>query len=63
MDYDGVSIPIGLSGPRSELIYLIGIGYEGQINSRITFVYKGVLVITQCCIGVSEQGLWIWLID
>ena len=38
-------------------------GYEGRINSTFIFVHKGVLVITQGCIGVSEQGLWIGLID
>ena len=47
---------MGPNGPRSELIYLVGMGYEGQIGSRFTFVHKSVLVITQGCIGVSEQG-------
>ena len=51
------------SGPRSKLIYLVGMGYEGRIGSRFTFVHKDILVITQGCIGVSEQGLWIGLID
>ena len=51
------------NGPRSKLIYLVGMGYEGQIGSRFTFVHKGVLVIMQDCIGVSEQGIWIGLID
>ena len=54
---------MGLNGPRSELIYLVGMGYEGQIDSRFTFMHKGILVIMQSCIGVSEQGLWIGLID
>ena len=31
--------------------------------ARFTFVHKGVLVIIQGCIGVSEQGLWIGLLD
>ena len=63
LDYEGDSIPIGPNSPYSELIYLVDMGYEGQIGYRFTFVHKGVLVITQVCIGVSEQGLWIRLID
>ena len=51
------------NGPCSELIYLVGMGYKSRIDSTFTFVYKGILVITQGCIRVSEQGLWIWLID
>ena len=54
---------MGPNGPRFELIYLVGAYYEGKINSRFTFVHKGILVITQGCIGVSKQGLWIGLID
>ena len=54
---------MGLNGPRSKLIYLVGMSYEGQIGFRFTFVYKGILVVTQGCIRVSEQGLWIGLID
>ena len=38
-------------------------GYEGRIGSRFTFVHNDVLVITQGFIGVSDQGLWIGLID
>ena len=41
----------------------VGIDYEGQISSRLTFVLKGVLVIMQGYTKVSEQGLQIWLID
>ena len=63
LDYERTSIYIGLSGPCFELIYLVGIDYEGRIGFRFTFVYKGVLVITQGCTKVSEQGLWIGLID
>ena len=48
---------MGPSGPRSKLIYLVGMDYEGWISSRFTFVHKGVLVIMQNCIGLSEQGL------
>ena len=53
---------MGSSSPRSKLIYLVGMGYEDRIGFRFTFVHKGVLVITQDCIGVSEQSLWIGLI-
>ena len=54
---------MGPSGPRSELLYLVSMGYEGQIGSTFTFVHKGVLVITQGCIRVSEQSLQIGIID
>ena len=54
---------MGPSGPYSKLIYLVGMGYEGRIGFRFTFVHKGILVIMQGYIGVSEQGLWIRLID
>ena len=54
---------MGPYGPYSELIYLVGTDYEDQIGSRFTFVHKGILVIMQDCTGVSEQGLWIELID
>ena len=53
---------MGLSRPRSKLIYLVGMDYEGHIDFRFTFVHKGILVIMQGCTGVSEQGLWIGLI-
>ena len=48
---------MGLNHPCSKLIYLIGMGYEDQIGSKFTFMYKGILIITQDCIGVGEQGL------
>ena len=51
LDSEGASIPMGPSGPCFELIYLVGIGYEGRIDSRFTFMHKGVLVIMQDCIG------------
>ena len=57
MDFEGASIPIGHNGPCFELIYLVSMGYEGRIDFRFTFVHKGVLVITQGCLRVSEQGL------
>ena len=57
LDYKGSGILMGPNGPRFELIYLVGMGYEGRISSRFTFVHKGVLVIMQGCTGVSKQGL------
>ena len=57
LDYEGANIPIGPSDPHYELIYLVDMGYEGRISSRFTFVHKSILVITQSCIGVSEQDL------
>ena len=63
MDFEGVNIPMGLSGHRFELIYVVGMGYEGRKNSRFIFVYKGILVIIQGCTRVSEQGISIDLID
>ena len=36
---------MGPSGPRFELIYHNGIIYEGCIDFRFIFVYKGILVI------------------
>ena len=59
----GASIPMGPSGPRFELIYLVNMDYEGQIDFMFTFVHKNVQIITQGDTGVSEQGLWIGLID
>ena len=64
LDFEGNSTSMGPSGPRFELIYLIGMSYEGdQIDFRFTFLHKGLLVIMQGCTRVSEQGLWIGLID
>ena len=54
---------MGPNGPRSELIYLVGMGYEDWIDSKFTFMNKGVLVITHGCIGVNEQGLQIRIIN
>ena len=51
------STPMGPNSPRSELIYLVGMDYEVRIGFRFTFVHKGILVIMQDCIGVSEQAL------
>ena len=59
----GVSASMGFNGPLRKLKYFFGMGYEDWIGYRFTFVHKGILVITQCCIGVCEQGLWIGLID
>ena len=63
LDYQGASTPIGPNGPRSKLVYLVGMDYEGQIDYRFPFVQKGILVIMKGCIEVSEQGLQIELID
>ena len=54
---------VGPNGPYSELIYFVGMDYESWIGSKFTFVHKGILVIMQGYIGVSEQGFWIGLID
>ena len=54
---------MGPSDLHSKHIYFVSIGYEGQIGSRFTFMHKGILVITRCHIRVSEQDLWIELID
>ena len=51
MDYKGANTHMGPSDPRSKLIYLVDMDYEGQIGFRFTFVHKGVLVIIQGCIG------------
>ena len=48
---------MGPNGPHFELIYLVGTDYKCQIDSKFTFIHKGVLVIMQDCIWVSEQGL------
>ena len=45
------------NGPCFTLIYLIDTNYEGQIDSKFTFVNKGVLEITQGYTKVSEQDL------
>ena len=46
LDYEGTNIPIGLSGPYFELVYLVGMGYEGQTDFKFTFVHKNILIIT-----------------
>ena len=57
LDFEEVDITMSPNGPRSELIYLVGIGYESWIDSTFTFVHKGVLIIIQGCTRLSEQGL------
>ena len=54
---------MGPNAPCSKLIYLVNMDYGSRIGSTLTFVHKGILVIIQGCIGVSEQDLWIGLID
>ena len=46
LDSEGASIPMGPNGPHSGLIYLVGMGYKGQIGSTLIFMHMGVLVIT-----------------
>ena len=53
MDFEAASIPMGRSGPYSELIYLVGMGYESLIGSRFTFMHNDVLVITQACLMLT----------
>ena len=54
---------MGPNGSCFELIYLVGMGYEGWIDSTFTFVHNDILVIMKSYIGVSERGIWIGLID
>ena len=51
LDYEGASISIGHSDPRSKLMYLIGMDYEGRVGFRFTFVHKDILVITKIAQG------------
>ena len=46
-----------------KLIYLDNTIYEGSISSMFTFEHKSSFILMQYYIGVSEQSLWIWLID
>ena len=50
-DYEGASTPMGPNDSRSELIFLDDTVYEGYISFQLTFMFKGVLVITQGCTG------------
>ena len=43
---------MGPSSPYFKLIYLVGMNYEVWIDSKFTFVHKGVMVIMQGCIWV-----------
>ena len=63
MDSEGASTLMGPNDPHFKLIYLVDMDYEGRIGSKFTFMHKGVLVIMQGCTRISEQGLWIRLID
>ena len=54
LDSQGANILIGPNGPHFKLIYYVRMVYEDWIDSKFTFMYKGVLVITQVCIGDSE---------
>ena len=46
-----------------KLIYLDDIVYEGWIGSWFTNVHKIIFVNTESCTGISEQYIWIELID
>ena len=63
LDFERVGTPMGFNGPHSEHIYHDDTIYKGWIGSKFTIMHKDVLVITQDCIGDSEQILWIGLID
>ena len=63
MDSKGTNTLMGLNGPCSKLIYHDDRVYEGWIDFRFIFVHKGVLIITQGCIGISEWYLCTLLID
>ena len=63
MDYEGVSTPMGPNGRLFKPIYHDNIVYNGWIGFRFTLVHKDIMIIMQGCIGDSEQGLWIGLID
>ena len=54
---------MGLSGPHSELIFLDDTVYEGWMSFQFTFVHKGIFVIVQGCIGMSEWYLYTQLTD
>ena len=54
---------MGPSSSRFELIYIVGMCYKGWIDFRFTVVEKNVFVIMQGCVGVSEQGISVRLID
>ena len=47
------------SGPCSELIYLVDMGYEGRTSSWFPFMHKGILIIMQGYTRVIEEGLCI----
>ena len=56
--YERANTPMGLSCPRSKIIYHDGIlVYEGWIDSWFTNVNKGVFLIIQGYVGVSELYL------
>ena len=63
MDFKGTSTPMGPNGFYFDLIYNVDMSYECWMDSRFTFVYKGVLVIMHGCIRDSKKGLKIGLIN
>ena len=46
LDYERADTPMGPNGLHFELICLVVIGYDGWIDSKFTFMYKSVLLIT-----------------
>ena len=54
---------MGPCGFYFKLIYHDDTVYESWIGFRFTLVHKDIMIIMQGCIGDSEQGLWIGLID
>ena len=54
---------MGPNGPYFELIFLDDTVYEGWMRFQFIFVHKGVLVIIQGYIGISEWYLQIGPID
>ena len=48
---------MGVSGPRSELVFLYDKVYEGWMGFQFTFVHKGVLVIAHGCTKICEWYL------
>ena len=54
---------MGLNGPHFELIFLDDMVYESCMGFQFTFVHKGVLVITLGYRRISEQYIWIGLVD
>ena len=46
LDFEGANASMGLNGLCFELIYHVGMIYEGWNDFRFTLIHKGVLVIS-----------------